>query len=131
MDRNYFIGTPEGGNSGGSKFDIMAFLPSLMGGGGKSLDPNLVAALMNNKGNQDAWGGGGCWWIWIILLFFVWGGWGYILRILKGESPKDVLASMPEKDFDKVSEVVGNLKATNLTRQQRRRIEREFKTVRR
>ena len=60
MDRNYFIGTPEGGNSGGSKFDIMAFLPSLMGGGGKSLDPNLVAALMNNKGNQDAWGGGGC-----------------------------------------------------------------------
>lgn len=76
MDRNYFIGTPEGGNSGGSKFDIMAFLPSLMGGGGKSLDPNLVAALMNNKGNQDAWGGGGCWWIWIILLFFVWGGWG-------------------------------------------------------
>ena len=131
MDRNYFIGTPEGGNSGGSKFDIMAFLPSLMGGGGKSLDPNLVAALMNNKGNQDAWGGGGCWWIWIILLFFVWGGWGYILRILKGESPKDVLASMPEKDFDKVSEVVRNLKATNLTRQQRRRIEREFKTVRR
>lgn len=76
MDRNYFIGTPEGGNSGGSKFDIMAFLPSLMGGGGKSLDPNLVAALMNNKGNQDAWGGGGCWWIWIILLFFVWGGFG-------------------------------------------------------
>lgn len=77
MDRNYFIGTPEGGNGGGSKFDIMAFLPSLMGGGGgKSLDPNLVAALMNNKGNQDAWGGAGCWWIWIILLFFVWGGWG-------------------------------------------------------
>lgn len=76
MDRNYFIGTPEGGNSGGSKFDIMAFLPSLMGGGGKSLDPNLVAALMNNRGNQDAWGGAGCWWIWIILLFFVWGGWG-------------------------------------------------------
>ncbi len=50
MDRNYFIGTEPSGNSGGSKFDIMAFLPSLMGGGGKSLDPNLVAALMNNKG---------------------------------------------------------------------------------
>lgn len=76
MDRNYFIGTEPSGNSGGSKFDIMAFLPSLMGGGGKSMDPNLVAALMNNRGNQDALGGGGCWWIWIILLFFVWGGWG-------------------------------------------------------
>lgn len=74
MDRNYFIGTPEG-NSGGSKFDIMAFLPGLMGGQNK-LDPNLVAALMNNRGNQDAWGGSGCWWIWIILLFFVFGGWG-------------------------------------------------------
>lgn len=73
MDRNYFFGNPEGGgNSGGSKFDIMALLPNLMGG--KSLDPNLVAALMNGKNNQDAFGGG-YWWIWIILLFFCW-GWG-------------------------------------------------------
>lgn len=74
-----FIFTPEGNNSGGSKFDIMALLPGLMGGKGNGLDPNLVAALMNNKGNQDAWGGAGCWWIWIILLFFVfgWGGNGF------------------------------------------------------
>lgn len=41
MDRNYFIGTPEGGNSGGSKFDIMALLPGMLGGGGKSIDPQL------------------------------------------------------------------------------------------
>lgn len=78
MSDKTFVFQPEG-NSGGSKFDIMALLPGLMGGKGNGLDPNLVAALMNNKGNQDAWGGGGCWWIWIILLFFVfgWGGNGF------------------------------------------------------
>lgn len=71
-----FVFTPEGGNSGGSRFDIMALLPGLMGG--KGLDPNLMACLMNNKNNQDAFGGG-AWWIWIILLFFVfgWGGNGF------------------------------------------------------
>ena len=26
--------------------------------------------------NKGAWGGDGCWWIWIILLFFCWGGFG-------------------------------------------------------
>lgn len=78
MSDKTFVFTPEGGNSGGSKFDIMALLPGLMGGGGKSLDPNLMACLMNNKDNKDAFGGG-AWWIWIILLFFVfgWGGNGF------------------------------------------------------
>ena len=77
MSDKTYVFTPEG-NSGGSKFDIMALLPGLMGGK-NGLDPNLVAALMNNKGNQDSWGGSGCWWIWIILLFFCfgWGGNGF------------------------------------------------------
>lgn len=72
-----FIFSPEGSNSGGSKFDIMALLPGLMGG--KGLDPNLVAALMNGNNNRNGFGGEGCWWIWIILLFFVfgWGGNGF------------------------------------------------------
>lgn len=75
MDRNYFIGTPEGGNnSGGGKFDIMAFLPGLMGGN-KGIDPNLAAMLSQANNNKGAWGGD-CAWIWIILLFFVFGGWG-------------------------------------------------------
>ena len=76
MDRNYFIGTPEGGNSGGSKFDSMALLPGMLGGGGKSIDPNLAAMLTQANNNRGAFGGDGAWWIWIILLFFVWGGWG-------------------------------------------------------
>lgn len=58
-------------------------------------------------------------------------GWSYIWRILKGESPKDVLASMPEKDYKKVSSAVYNLKNTNLSRQQRRKIERQFKALKR
>lgn len=58
-------------------------------------------------------------------------GWSYIWRILKGESPKDVLASMPEKDYEKVSLAVDNLKNTNLPRQQRRKIERQFKALKR
>lgn len=72
-----FVFTPEGGNSGGSKFDIMALLPGLMGG--KGLDPNLVTALMSGNNNRNGFGGDGCWWIWIILLFFVfgWGGNGF------------------------------------------------------
>lgn len=58
-------------------------------------------------------------------------GWSYIFRILKGESPLDVLASMPEKDYEKVSSVVNNLKNTNLPRQQRRKIERKFNSLKR
>lgn len=58
-------------------------------------------------------------------------GWSYIFRILKGESPSDVLASMPKKDYDKVFSVVDNLKNTNLSRQQRRKIERKFNAVKR
>lgn len=37
-----------------------------------NMDPAALMAMMNNNGM----GGNGCWWIWIILLFFVWGGWG-------------------------------------------------------
>lgn len=54
----------------GSKLDITALLPNLMGG--RSLDPNLLLALNNGYRNQDMWGGAGMWWIWILLLF----GWG-------------------------------------------------------
>lgn len=74
MDRNYFIGTPEGGNSGGSKFDVMAFLPGLLGGN-KGIDPNLAAMLTQANNNKGSWGGDASW-IWVILLFFLFGGWG-------------------------------------------------------
>lgn len=62
---------PAAGESAG----IMSMIPALLQN--KGLDPNLVAALMNGNKNQDAWGGAGCYWIWIILLFFLWGGNGF------------------------------------------------------
>lgn len=58
-------------------------------------------------------------------------GFNYILRILKGESPFDVISSMPEDDYNRVKGVVNNLKDTNLPRQQRRLLERKFKAVKR
>lgn len=69
-DKTYiFDGAPSGGG-----LDIAAMVSSLMSN--KGMDPNLVAALMNGNNNRGAWGGDGCWWIWIILLFFCWGGFG-------------------------------------------------------
>lgn len=62
-----------GGTSGG--LDIAALVSSMMSN--KGMDPNLVAALMNGNNNRGSWGGDGCWWIWIILLFFCWGGNGF------------------------------------------------------
>ena len=70
MDKDIFM-FGDGGSKGS---DIMAMIPALMQN--KGMDPNLVAALMNGNNNRGAWGGDGCWWIWIILLFFCWGGFG-------------------------------------------------------
>lgn len=68
-DKIFMFDNPASSGSNG----IMSLIPALLQN--KGLDPNLVAALMNGNKNQDAWGGG-CYWIWIILLFFLWGGWG-------------------------------------------------------
>ena len=39
----------------------------------KGVDPNLMALIQNASRNQDAWGGG-MWWIWVIIMFWLWGG---------------------------------------------------------
>lgn len=72
MERTYvFNQDGNNGNGGGSKFDIMAMLPNLMGS--KGVDPGLLALLNQGRGSQDQWGGS-WWFIWIILLWFCWGG---------------------------------------------------------
>lgn len=70
MDKTYVFSNEPSSGCCGSKLDITALLPNLMGG--RSLDPNLLLALNNGYRNQDMWGGAGMWWIWILLLF----GWG-------------------------------------------------------
>lgn len=59
----------------GAVNSILSMIPGLING--NQMNPALVTALQNGSRNQDMWGGGGCWWIWIILLFALFGGNGF------------------------------------------------------
>lgn len=65
MEKTYVFDTNAGG------FNSEALIASLMNNRG--VDPNLMAMLTNGSRNQDAWGGGGMWWIWVIIMFWLWG----------------------------------------------------------
>ena len=67
MEKTYVFDTADKGG-----FDSTALIASLMGNRG--VDPNLMAQKQNHSKNQDAWGGGGMWWIWVIIMFWLWGG---------------------------------------------------------
>lgn len=66
MEKTYVF---EDANRG---FDQSALIGALMQN--KGVDPNLMAMLSNASRNQDAWGGNGVWWFWVIILFWLWGG---------------------------------------------------------
>ena len=69
-ERTYVFGG-DGGN-GGSKLDITALLPGMLGG--RSVDPNLLALM----GNRNGFGGQDGWWsiIWMVVIasIFGWNG---------------------------------------------------------
>lgn len=69
-ERTYVFGG-DGGN-GGSKLDITALLPGMLGG--RSVDPNLLALI----GNRNGFGGQDGWWsiIWLVVIasIFGWNG---------------------------------------------------------
>lgn len=67
MEKTYVFDNAENSNLNSS-----ALIASLMQNRG--VDPNLMAMLTNASKNQDAWGGNGCWFIWVILMFWLWGG---------------------------------------------------------
>lgn len=70
MDKTYVFDNNDGGCGSNGMMGLIASLCNQRG-----LDPNLVAALMNNnRGNNDGFGNS-AWWI-IILLIFGWGGFG-------------------------------------------------------
>lgn len=69
MEKTYVFDTAENGG-----FNSSALIASLMQN--KGVDPNLMAMLTNASKNQDAWGGSGCWFIWVIIMFWLWGGRG-------------------------------------------------------
>jgi hypothetical protein len=68
MEKTYVF---DSGESNG--INSSALIASLMQN--KGIDPNLMAMLSNASRNQDSWGGG-CWWIWVIIMFWLWGGRG-------------------------------------------------------
>lgn len=62
-----------GANGGGAATNgLLSMIPGMFANliGGNKMDPNLVAALMNGRNNQDGFGGANGWWLWIIVLFY-------------------------------------------------------------
>ena len=70
MDKTYVFDNADGGCSNNGMMGLIASLCNQRG-----LDPNLVAALMNNNRGYGDGFGNSAWWI-IILLIFGWGGFG-------------------------------------------------------
>lgn len=116
MERTYvFNQDGNNGNGGGSKFDIMAMLPNLMGS--KGVDPGLLALLNQGRGNQDQWGGS-WWFIWIILLWFCWGGNGFGNRFgnggglpaeLNGDVGREYLMSAIQGNGNAINQLASSL----------------------
>lgn len=56
-----------GANGGGAATNgLLSMIPGMFANliGGNKMDPNLVAALMNGRNNQDGFGGANGWWLW-------------------------------------------------------------------
>lgn len=70
MDKTYVFDNNDGGCGNNGMMGLVASLCQQRG-----LDPNMVAAMMNNNRGNGAWGDMGAWWI-VILLIFGWGGFG-------------------------------------------------------
>lgn len=73
-DKTIFLDNGDNGANAGGMLPLLASMFQQRG-----LDPNMVMAMMNNRGN-NGFGGEGGWFIWVIFLFFLmgWGnnGWG-------------------------------------------------------
>lgn len=108
MDKDIFM-FGDGGNS-----SVASLIPALMQNRG--MDPNLVAALMNGNNNRSAWGGDGCWWIWIILLFFCWGGNGWggngmnsLPAQLNGDAGRELLMNAIQGNGSAITQLASSL----------------------
>lgn len=53
-----------GSGSGSAANGLLSMIPGMFANliGGNKMDPNLVAALMNGRNNQDGFGGANGWW---------------------------------------------------------------------
>lgn len=89
MEKTYVFDNADSG------INSSAILSALMQN--KGVDPNLMAMLTNASKNQDAWGGGGCWWIWVIIMFWLWGGRGN--GLFGGASSPDGIPNQINNDW--------------------------------
>lgn len=107
MEKTYVFDTA------GKDFDSSALLAGLMQNRG--IDPNLMAMLTNAGRNQDQWGGG-CWWIWVILLFMLWGnngGYGFgnnnLPAQLNNDFGRDILLQAINGNATAISQLASTL----------------------
>lgn len=87
------------GGSGSAANGLLSMIPGMFANmmGGSKMDPNLVAALMNGKNNQDGFGGANGWWLWVIVLFWLWGGRGFGNGFGNGGEGNPALAGLPSQ----------------------------------
>ncbi|MFR3694922.1 MAG: hypothetical protein ACLTW0_01910 [Alistipes ihumii] len=108
MDKDIFM-FGDGGNS-----SVASLLPALMQNRG--MDPNLVAALMNGNNNRSAWGGDGCWLLWIILLWAICGGNGWggngmnsLPAQLNGDAGRELLMNAIQGNGSAITQLASSL----------------------
>lgn len=110
MEKTYVFDTNGGG------LNSEALIASLVNN--KSIDPNLMAMLTNASKNQDAWGGGGMWWIWVIIMFWLWGGNGNMFgrngmngipNQLNNDFGREVLLQAINNNGSAISQLAGTL----------------------
>lgn len=119
MSEKTYVFDNDGGGCGNS--GMMGLIASMCQNRG--LDPNMVAALMNNRnGNGGDWNGS---WVWVIFLFFLmgWGrnGWGngfggngqgegnFLAGQLANDTGRDLLMSAIQGNGTAISQLASNL----------------------
>lgn len=121
MERTFVFGG-DGGN-GGSKLDITALLPGMLGGG-RGLDPNLLAVM----GNRNGFGGQDGWWsiIWLVVIasIFGWnngfggfgggrGGFNGLPAALNGDAGRELLMQAIQGNGDAIRQLASSFNCSN------------------
>ena len=124
MERTFVFGG-DGGN-GGSKLDITALLPGMLGGG-RGLDPNLLAVM----GNRNGFGGQDGWWsiIWLVVIasIFGWnngfggfggfgggrGGFNGLPAALSGDAGRELLMQAIQGNGDAIRQLASSFNCSN------------------
>ena len=122
MERTFVFGG-DGGN-GGSKLDITALLPGMLGGG-RGLDPNLLAVM----GNRNGFGAQDGWWsiIWLVVIasIFGWnngfggfggggrGGFNGLPAALNGDAGRELLMQAIQGNGDAIRQLASSFNCSN------------------